>query len=74
MAYNEYTASAQEIEKAHEMIDNLDPVKIDESTWVRFTSSGVQVEVGDKVHCWQLVYSTSFQFDGSALDQNSGVK
>jgi hypothetical protein len=74
MAEDKYKASAQEIEKAHEMIDNLAPVKINESTWVRFTSSGVQVEIGDKVHCWQLVYSDSVQFDFSALDQNSGVK
>ncbi len=72
MAYNPVSASAQEIEKAHQMLDNLEPIQVNEDTFIRFTPRGVQVETGDKVYIWNLVYSGTLQFDGSALDQNSG--
>lgn len=71
MSYVTTKASAQDIEKAHQVIDNLDPVRINEDTVVHFAPGVVRVTTKGETHTFQTLYLESLVFDGSSLDQNS---
>jgi hypothetical protein len=72
MSYEPYTASNLEKTRVSNILSKLNPIELDMNTVIRFTTTGIQVESGHQVHLFTLQYSSSLEFDGSALDQNAG--